>query len=610
MRDFVSPVLVVLLLCGMVAPARAELTPDQVVVIGMAESEPSRELAAYYAKARGIPDSHVFLMEGTPSQHINRYQWEETYRPAILNWLKKQDYFANVRCLVTTWDVPLEISAINSSSPVIRDRQAYLREARGALVRQGTALIRALYTASGKADEAAKFPDPANDVSVVDLHKQLAAAMKPAQAWLQGMKAPGDRLKAGQFMDRVLVSIGGNEGMVRLAGPRSRSVPLTPEQNTRLAYLLGRAEGYRRGMQALDLLRATNARDEQAIELMQNIGGVFGAIQWIDQQLYLLDKNFTTASFDSELSILLWTDPPVLSWVPNPWHYSHDGAPSRRRTTLFVSRLTAPTPAIAQRMIDEGIAAEKTSPPGTIYLDGRGLTHDAKQPRKDAFTQYDQSLRDLAERLRKHSTLKVVLDDKQELFGPGRCPEAALYCGWHSPEKYVDAFEWSRGAVGYHLSGLEATWIQLNDDSRVQYKTPWCPSMLADGACATLGSCREAYLTAFPLPEDFFALLLTGKYSLAEVYYRTCPFLSWTVFLVGDPLYNPYKGNPKLSPEALPDRMNPSAAGQTSSTKQTPAPTTIEPAAARPGTGRAEESASPRTESTKEPEILLPGLDP
>jgi len=609
MRRRVLILAVLLVVSGWATVARAELKPDQVVIIAMAESDESRELAQYYAKARGIPESHILLMEGRPEQRITRYQWEETYRPAILEWLKKQEFFANIRCLVTMWDVPLEISAVSTSSPQITERVAFLRQSRASLVRQSTTLIRMLYSASGQTEAARAVPTLADDVSVEELYKQFAAAMKPAQEWLRKAKTPGDQQKAGVFMDRVLVSISGNQGMLRLAAPRSTLVKLTPEQKSRLAYLTGLNEGYQRGMQSLSLLRDTIPRDEQAIELMQAVGGLFGAIRWVDQQLYLLKKNFTAASFDSELSLVLWPDPPLLSWIPNPWHYDFDATGARRRSTLFVSRLSAPAPPIVRRMIDDAIAAEKTSPSGTVYVDARAMTPGSDKPTGNVFTQYDQSLRDLAARLRKHTRLKVVLDDKPEVFELDSCPAAALYCGWHSPGKYVDAFDWVPGSMGYHLSSLEASWLQLNDDNRVQYKAPWCPAILANGACATIGSCGEAYLAAFPLPDDFFSLVLTGKYSLAEAYYRTCPFVSWTVLLMGDPLYNPYKSSPKLSPEALPERMLPLAVRRAAAANRPAAPS-LEPSG--DGQPRGIDSGTGRPSGTgaaEPPPMSLPGLD-
>jgi len=599
---------ILLLLSALASPARAELTPDQVIIIAMAQSEPSRELAEYYAKARGIPESHIFLMEGRPEQRITRYQWEETYRPAILKWLKQQEFFSNIRCLTTMWDVPLEISPVSSTAPEITERVAHLHELRVALVRQAATLVRMLYAASGQPEAAGAAGTIADDISTQDLYDQFVAAMRPTQAWLRSTKSQSERLKAGQFVDRVLVTVSGNQGLLRLASPRNKSVTLTPEQKSRLAYLLGRAEGYQRGMKSLNLLRATIARDQQAIEMAQAMGGLFGGIRWIEQQLHLLEKNYTTASFDSELSLILWPDPPVLSWVPNPWHYRFDAGSGARQTTLFVARLSAPAPQIVRRMIDNMITTEKSSLQGTVYLDARALARDPGK-RGDVFSQYDQSLRDLAERLRNHSALKVVFDNKPEVFQPEQCPNAALYCGWHSRGQYVDAFRWTPGAVGYHLSSLEASWLQLNDDNRVQHRSPWCPAMLADGASATIGSCRESDLAGFPLPDDFFSLLLTGKYSLAEVYYRTCPFVSWTMLLVGDPLYNPYKSNPKLSEANLPERMNPAATHQAAAANPADEPP-VEPSAdVLPKDIGPSQDAPTETDQPEPPEFVLPGLD-
>jgi uncharacterized protein (TIGR03790 family) len=589
-----------LVACGLAAPARAELTPDQVAIIAMANSPASRELAEYYAKARGIPESHIFLIPGDVRQRIARYYWNETVRPGILEWLRKHESFAKIRCLVTMWDVPLEISPISSTSPEITERTTYLAQVRANLVIQAGTLVRMLEAPGGPTPTTGTAAELPPNISLEDLYSRFAKAMKPAQERLRSAKTTEERQKAGEFMDRVLVTLGGDQGLVRLLTPHSQSPQLPPERVARLAYLTGRVEGLRQGVQSLGMLRGTIASDEQAVELNQALGGLFGAIQWIDQQQYLMKQNFTGASFDSELSLLLWPDPPMLSWVPNPWHYSFDNTPARRRTTLLVSRLSAPTPQVVQRMIDDAIATEKTSLTGTIYVDARGLAQDPKRSRNDLFVRYDQSLLDLVARLQKHASLNVMLDTKKETFAVGSCPQAALYCGWHSPGAYVDAFQWSTGAVGYHLSSLEAFWLQLNDDDRVQGKTPWCPSMLVSGACATVGSCREAYLSAFPLPDDFFSLLLTGKYTLVETYYRTCPFLSWTMLLVGDPLYNPYKNTPKLSEEFLPERMSPTASAKEA------AKTRAEQPGTPPTSPPTEEPTAPKP---SQDEIVLPGLN-
>ena len=64
--------------------------------------------------------------------------------------------------------------------------------------------------------------------------------------------------------------------------------------------------------------------------------------------------------------------------------------------------------------------------------------------------------------------------------------------------------------------------------------------MLVDGITATLGAVAEPYLHSFPKPKEFFEELYSGK-CLVEAYYRTKPFNSWRLILIGDPLYRPFK---------------------------------------------------------------------
>jgi uncharacterized protein (TIGR03790 family) len=102
----------------------------------------------------------------------------------------------------------------------------------------------------------------------------------------------------------------------------------------------------------------------------------------------------------------------------------------------------------------------------------------------------------------------------------------------------VAAFTWVKGAVGYHVASAEATTL------RRPLSQVWCKRMLEEGVAATLGPVSEPYLTAFPLPDEFFPLLMTGRLSLLEVYFRTLPHLSWQMLLIGDPLYTPFRKNP------------------------------------------------------------------
>src|ERR1041385_2820398 len=87
---------------------------------------------------------------------------------------------------------------------------------------------------------------------------------------------------------------------------------------------------------------------------------------------------------------------------------------------------------------------------------------------------------------------------------------------------------------------------------RADTEKGWLAGLLNGGVAATIGSVAEPYLGAFPLPDDFFPLLLTGKLTLAEVYWKTVPMASWMMVCIGDPLYTPFKATPQLTLEDLP----------------------------------------------------------
>ncbi len=252
--------------------------------------------------------------------------------------------------------------------------------------------------------------------------------------------------------------------------------------------------------------------------------------------------NETQASVDSELSIVLHGDYELYRWQPNilkadfsktpqSW-VQEQNLPEFGSRTLMVCRLDGPDFKIVQGLIDKAITTEKTGLKGIAYIDSQGITNDVRTLYSHSF--FDESLRNLAKLTRLQTTLSVKEEQTKELFEPNSCPDAAIYCGWYSLQKYIDAFDFVDGAVGYHIASLEAA------DLRDPNSSHWCPAMLTDGITATLGAVNEPYLHSFPLPSVFFTELFKGR-CLVEAYYRTKPFNSWQLILIGDPLYRPFK---------------------------------------------------------------------
>ena len=238
--------------------------------------------------------------------------------------------------------------------------------------------------------------------------------------------------------------------------------------------------------------------------------------------------NETNASVDSELSMVLYDDYELYRWRPNKLRHN---SPYPDIRSLMVSRLDGPSFNIARNLIDKALIAEKKGLKGIAYIDSRGIKDDGTAY---SFGYFDQSMRDLAEFIDQNTSMLVKHESTSKLFEPNSCPLTAVYCGWYRLAKYVDAFTFVNGAIGYHIASYEAK--NLRDPNSTQ----WCSAMLRDGVTATLGPVDEPYLHSFPEPKKFFTKLFTGQ-CLVEAYYHSKPFNSWQLVLIGDPLYRPFK---------------------------------------------------------------------
>ncbi len=246
--------------------------------------------------------------------------------------------------------------------------------------------------------------------------------------------------------------------------------------------------------------------------------------------------NRELASLDSELALVLAGEYELQGWQPNPSYLGYRGRKIANMPdlSLMVARLDGPTPKLVRRIIDDSLAAEKSGLTGTAFFDARWPQPEPEKAKElKGYDFYDNSLHLAAEKMKKDGRLDVVIDNQAELFQPGECPNTALYCGWYRLSQYLDAFDWQPGAIGYHIASGELTTLK-NKNSNI-----WGKRMLEDGAAAVIGPVAEPYVQAFPPPALFFALLLDGRFTLAECYALSIPFRSWRMVLVGDPLYRP-----------------------------------------------------------------------
>ncbi len=312
----------------------------------------------------------------------------------------------------------------------------------------------------------------------------------------------------------------------------------TAEEKKQLDELKPKLDGARKSLAELE-----KAEKKDAIE----ISASKAEIRALEDKIAALSHRESQAAFDSELMLLWQKDYKLERWQPNPlnWQFPADKRARLPEPILMTSRLDGPTPEIAKRLVDDAIAVEAKGLTGKVYIDARGIGFNAKKP-GDAhgYGGYDESFRETASLL-KDATFDVTLDDKNDLFKPDACPDAALYAGWYSHAKYIPSCTFAKGAIAWHLASSEAVTLR-NDKSTV-----WCPNLLKAGAAATIGPVAEPYTIGFPKPAEFFGFVATGKYPLVECYTKTVYFTSWMTVLVGDPLYNPFKTSPRIDESKL-----------------------------------------------------------
>lgn len=529
---FVARLLMCLSTLGLTSSiATAELTPDEVVIL-TANGRESQALANYYATKRGISTSHICSIDFPNSEELSRSDWQESIRPKVTAWLNQQPFKDQIRCIATTWGVPLRIG--KGAPNEYQSIKAFYDKATDTRLKRFREIV-ANVSGNAEIDE---------DASVGELTKQLESAMRNVQSELANIEDVGERRAKALEVRLVAREVSGLPSILSGLANAVQQNPSSVKARSEFDFLRGRANAYAESRQVVELGQLPSiARDRVSLQLIGRLNGLRGALSWLQEQQGALERNESESSFDSELSLVLWPEYETLRWQNNFLHKNYAGYEyNETLRTLMVSRIDAPTLKLAKGLVDGALKAEANGLKGKSYFDARGLVKDDSLVQPGSTESYDRSLALAANQL-KERQIEVVLDEEAELFAPGQCPEAALYCGWYSLAKYVDAFDWSPGSIGYHIAGAEAISLKNNKSQA------WCKRMLEDGVCATIGPVAEPYTQAFPLPHEFFGLITEGELTLVECFYQTKPFNSWMLTLIGDPLYRPFGKHATTAPK-------------------------------------------------------------
>ncbi|MHB9073586.1 MAG: TIGR03790 family protein [Desulfobaccales bacterium] len=537
-----SGLIIFLAWCALVSlPSGAlALSAQDLIVVYNRNVPGSQAVAAYYAGKRQVPPDNLVGVEVSSTEDMSRKEFDEKLTPpvsALVNKLKTQ---GRTPAILLVYGIPLRVGAVpaTKADQALKELAAqklneYQKQVLELAMRLDQ-LTPALPALPGKpvwSGPSKQMTYPPRQILVM-----AQQSVQRGVAYLQKQPADG---KNRSEITSLLIKLGGVSPeaqalMARTTQRRDRNLPLRQREFLGLNQdnEAEAEEGMFRG-----ILPDTAQKTAAAIGSTR---GLLGEMKFWYEARQQYENHQTIAAVDSELTLMIAGPYQKTGWLPNPFNLAFNRLQfirTVRARTLMVGRLDGPTPAIARRLVDDALAVEKTGLNGVFYIDARGLAGKAAA---GSYAWFDEHLLRLSDLMTKYSAMKVVLDKKPALFPPGSCPDAALYCGWYSAANYVPAFKWQRGAVGYHVASYEATTLK-KPDGKV-----WCKRMLEEGVAATLGPVTEPYLNSFPLPDQFFPILMTGKLSLIEVYFLTVPQVSWMQILIGDPLYCPFKKNPAI----------------------------------------------------------------
>ncbi len=524
--------------------ARAELTAAQLLLVVNRNVPASATLAEAYAKARGVPDGRIVRLDVPITEQVSWDVYERQIALPIRQYLRQNKLDEKVTCIVTFYGVPLRVADHVLTRQDWNDGGPLLQE----LHVTTNALVQKVTEIEGLAAEINPSFQPEPAATQLDaLNRRTELALVAAVRGFTTSTAPKAVVEKQSARLRDLFSYFFGSALFsdRFGTAELARTDLPVDQRKAWEALARQSIKARADLQAATDQKYDRAARQRVLTLTKDHFGALAYARTVQGVMDYMSSDHSVSAVDSELSLVHLNFYPRANFVPNALNYSWTGPLPGR--LLMVSRIDGPNEAIANQLILIPKAVEPKGLQGQVVIDSRGIP-ESKGGKPDAYGQYDETLRGMRDLMLK-TRLRLLFDDQEAILPVGSAQNVAAYCGWYSVGRYVRSCQLTPGAVAFHVASYECT--SLHDPTN----TGWCPGLLRDGAGATLGAVAEPYLTAFPPADDFYGLLLTGKLTLAEVYWRTVPLASWQMTLIGDPLYRPYAANPALRVADLPPRL-------------------------------------------------------
>ncbi len=521
-----------IILCFITQPALARLSADQLLLVSNQNLPESVELAKYYARVRNVPEAQILPLDLPKSEDILPQQYETMLATKVREYLSTEQG-KKIKCVVLFYGVPLHINS-RANSPEQRQELSRLRNVFADLEPR----LKTLADESEKAIKKAGI-EP-RKIEGSGFNNSVARFESARQQLWQWQKSSDDAQLKKTITDELgTVVLDVSKYALEAVSKRNTTTANSTSQPTTTIAIDDLPKTIEEFNKLVDQRRDLWARDKVR-RVVALRSGPFILAQTIQEQIEWLDEDQSDASVDSELSLVKEPDYPRYLYRRSTLSVEYADSPPIQ---VMTARIDGPNLQVARRIIDDAIATEQAGLTGEFVIDGRGIAND--QP--GTFGWYDELLRQAGVITSSKTSINVFTDSKPELLPAKSRKDVGLYIGWYSLQNYIPSCTFTRGAVAFHVASLELT------DLRNPQSREWVPNLLKDGACVSIGAVSEPYLHSFPLPNLFFPTLMTGEWSLAEVYWMTTAFASWKQVLIGDPLYRPFAAHPALKVTDLPE---------------------------------------------------------
>ena len=532
-------VLFLLVVALLAAPAAAALTADELVLIVNGNIPASVKTAEFYAQARQVPAGRIIKLNLPAGEEIPLAKYEEEVVPQVRAFLRDNGLERKVRCAVTFFGVPIRIGSKAHSDEDVAEA-AELRRQLPDIAQRLLPHVREVEQIAERLDESftPRVGEDAGDLPARAEHalEGVARRMPPASDPRHHELLPK--------LVKISRAFGGDAQVADKLGDADIRLMLPAAEAKHWPARRADVAAAKKEIAQLHDKRYDGSSRKRVRELMKQYFGLFGELESVQAQLDYLTTDGTVSAFDSELALLWWKYYNRSKWLRNPLNVRFGGRPP---PTLMVCRLDGPQEGTATQIILASLKAEKEGLSGRVVIDSMGgSAPDGKPDKEGGYRAFDEKLARLAQLIAQNTKMPLTFDRRHPVMPPNSVKDVAIYCGWYSVRNYVPACEFKAGAVGYHIASYEMLSLRTDNEKG------WVAGMLNDGIASTLGAVAEPYLSSMPPPDEFFPLLLTGKLTLAEVYWKTTPMTSWMMSFIGDPLYTPFKTNPQLKPEQLP----------------------------------------------------------